>query len=81
MNIQKIEIAISQLEGVHRDMNDCVNRFILKDAIDQLQEQVKNQSIPDLVGQSKQITLHQIWIMAQIYNSYDFVEMIKLIRE
>lgn len=41
MNTQKLEIAISQLERVHRDMNDCANRFILKDAIDQLQEQVK----------------------------------------
>lgn len=40
MNTQKLEIAINQLERVHRDMNDCANRFILKDAIDQLQEQL-----------------------------------------
>jgi len=50
MNTQKIEIVINQLERVHRDMNDCVNRFILKDVIDQLQEQVKLFSIPDVVG-------------------------------
>jgi len=48
MNIQKIEIVINQLERVHRDMNDCANRFILKDAIDQLREQVKLFSIPDV---------------------------------
>lgn len=48
MNTQKLEIAINQLERVHRDMNDCANRFILKDAIDQLQEQVKLFSIPDV---------------------------------
>ena len=49
MNTQNLEIAINQLERVHRDMNDCANRFILKDAIDQLQEQVKLFSIPDVV--------------------------------
>lgn len=53
MNTQKLEIAINQLERVHRDMNDCANRFILKDAIDQLQEQVKLFSIPDVVSMSK----------------------------
>ena len=41
MNTKKLEIAIEQLQKIHRDMNDCANRFILKDAIDQLQEQVK----------------------------------------
>lgn len=50
MDKKKINIAIEQLERVHRDMNDCVNRFILKDAIDQLQKQVKNCSIPIVSG-------------------------------
>lgn len=55
MDKKKINIAIEQLQKVHRDMNDCVNRFILKDAIDQLQEQVKKCSIPVVVGQSEQL--------------------------
>lgn len=46
MNMKKLEIAIGQLQKVHRDMNDCANRFILKDAIDQLQEQAKLFAIP-----------------------------------
>ena len=46
MKTQKLEIAINQLERVHRDMNECSNKFILKDAIDQLQEQVKLFAIP-----------------------------------
>ena len=50
MDIKKLEIAINQLERVHRDMNDCANRFILKDAIDQLQEQVKLFAIPVVNG-------------------------------
>jgi len=49
MNTKKLEIAIEQLEKVHRDMNDCANRFILKDAIDQLHRQVKLFAIPDVV--------------------------------
>ena len=53
MNKKKINIAIEQLQKVHRDMNDCANRFILKDAIDQLQNQVKNCSIPDVRQQSE----------------------------
>jgi len=48
MDEKKINMATEQLERVHRDMNDCVNRFILKDAIDQLKEQVKNFSIPEV---------------------------------
>lgn len=46
MDKKKINIAIEQLQKVHRDMNDCANRFILKDAIDQLQKQVRNCHIP-----------------------------------
>ena len=53
MDKKKINIAIEQLQKVHRDMNDCANRFILKDAIDQLQEQVKNCSIPDVSQRSE----------------------------
>ena len=49
MNTKKLELAIEQLQKVHRDMNDCANRFILKDAIDQLQEQVKLFAIPDVI--------------------------------
>ena len=49
MDKKKINIAIEQLQKVHRDMNDCANRFILKDAINQLQEQVKNCSISDVM--------------------------------
>ena len=61
MNVQKIEIVINQLERVHTDMNDCANRFILKDAIYELQEQVKLFSIPDVsksfaVGAEVEIT-------------------------
>ena len=55
MDTKKLEIAINQLERVHRDMNDCANRFILKDVIDQLQEQVKLFTIPDVVGRSEQL--------------------------
>lgn len=58
MNTQKLEIAISQLERVHRDMNDCANRFILKDAIDQLQEQVKLFDISDVIQRSEQLCEH-----------------------
>lgn len=55
INTQKLEIPINQLERVHRDMNDCVNRFILKDAIDQLRKQVKLFSMPVVVGQREQL--------------------------
>lgn len=51
----KLEIAINQLNRVHRDMNDCANRFILKDAINQLQEQVELFSIQNVAGQSEQL--------------------------
>ena len=46
MNTQKLEVVINQLKRVHKDMNDCSNKFILKDAIDQLQEEVKLFDIP-----------------------------------
>ncbi len=62
MNTQKIEIAINQLERVHRDMNDCANRFILKDVIDQLQEQVKLFAIPDVVWQSEQLVCEHSFV-------------------
>lgn len=65
MDKKKINIAIKQLKIVHRDMNDCVNRFILKDAIDQLQEQVKNCSIPDVSQQRELFVKEQgEWLMA-----------------
>jgi len=55
MNIEKLEMVIEQLERVHRDMNDCANRFILKDAINQIEEQVKLFAIPAVVGRSEQL--------------------------
>lgn len=38
MEAKEINIIIDQLNRVHRDMNECANKFILKDAIDSLSE-------------------------------------------
>ena len=62
MNRQKLEIAINQLERVHRDMNECANRFILKDSIEQLQEQVKVFSIHD-VRQQRELLIRLLAIL------------------
>ena len=42
MEKKNLKIIIDQLERVHRDMNDCANKYILKDAIEQLQKQQLN---------------------------------------
>lgn len=46
MSKKKIEIAINQLSRVHVDMNECANKFILKDAIDQLQDVAESIDVP-----------------------------------
>ena len=39
--------------------------------------QVKNCSIPNVVGRSEQFTPKQLWKMAQKYNADDFIKMVK----
>ena len=76
MNTKKLEIAIEQLQKVHRDMNDCANRFILKDAIDQLQEQVKLFTIPCVVGSSSKSELI-VKLIEKIYSESDNKESLE----
>ena len=49
MDNKKVNISIKQLEKVHSFMNDCANKFILRNAIDQLKEQLKDCDIPNVV--------------------------------
>ena len=68
---KKIKIVITQLEAIHRTLPECANKFILKDAIDQLKElspNIKNCSTCKFISVSKYV---EPCYGCQDNNSYD----------
>ena len=66
MNTKKLKIAVEQIQKACNEMNECANKFILQDSINEIKEAVNLEPEPfkevDLTGVKFSILKEGSWV-------------------